>query len=849
MASVKEQVDFSDVQHITAQEYFTGEEFAADMFNAKYTQQVYNAEGSGVVRKETPAEVFWRVCYGLACMEETLELRDKYAKLWFSLMWNGWFRPGGSVISGVGASGKQSLLNCSTLPLDGDSLEDIARCDYTIMKCAAFRQGLGIDGSKLRPRGAFVNNAAMESTGVVPWVSKLVDNGKYVGQKGRMPALLISLKVHHPDIIEFITAKMKLGAIENANISVQITDAFMQAVKDDSEWELYFDFEDNKYPRISKNIPAKELFALICDTAYTSAEPGVQFIDALRKGSMVHQLFKDTGDRRFELISTNACSEKILPPYGVCNLLSPNMEMFSTEPTQYKEELEYIVPLLVRLSDNVVTYELQNKLSPLPEQAWILENTREIGLGITNVHGWFVKQNIAYASPESCDAIEEFFKVYATTAFKASMALGVEKGNAPAWGMFNNYSTLMGSSFFSNVVNVLFNGDFTKVTGLRNMALMSVAPTGSLSNTFPNGVLSFGTESSTGSYHWRKTRAINKGTYTHYFVIPNKIKEYLLSVITDAADANKVQAFPGSVLDEDGVIGKELVTIINKYVPANMFSPAHLIDPMDKVEMMSRMYKWVDAAISVTYNLPSTSTKEDVANIYMGAFDKGVRAVSVYVEGSREGILIFDDPVTNAKKFKEKNESGHVCSSSNRPTKIELNCAPKRPVEMPCDIHSTSIKGVQWTVLVGMLDGDPFEIFCGQNEDLYLPQSCKTGIIRKQGQGKYELEVMIRKSPVVFKDLAEVLMTDNERALTRLLSLSLRHGVPPQYIVQQLKKTNGSIVSFSTAISRVLSKYVSTYTLKDTEKVCPLCSEASLVYEEGCLKCATPGCQYSRCGG
>ena len=847
MSNLRESINFNLVKHITAEEYFTGEEYAASMFKAKYS----HTKDDGSI--ESPAETFWRVSSGLAAMEDNEELESYYRSIWFSLMWNGWFRPGGSVISGVGSKTRQSLLNCTTLPLNGDSIEDIAACDYTVMKCAAFRQGLGIDGSSLRPRGARVNNAALESTGVVPWIAKLVDNGKYVGQKGRMPALLISLKDYHPDIFEFITSKTKSGQLENCNISIQISNDFMNAVKNDLDWELYFEFENDKYPRISRTVKAKELFQLIADTAYTSAEPGVQFIDQLRAGSMVHQLYLDTDDKRFQLISTNACSEKPLPPYGVCNLLSINMEMFSTNLEEYIDELEYIVPILVRLSDNVVSYELNNKLSPLPEQAWILNDTREIGMGITNMHGWLLKQQIPYASEKGNDVVENFFKYYAHNVFKSSVSLGIEKGSAPAWGRFNNrYKALMNSVYFKNIFNEFYDSETPinmQIPHMRNMAHMSIAPSGSISGTFPESVLSYGAEPFTGPYYWKKTRAINKGIYTHYFIIPNKVRQYLLNIITDPVDLKKIQDFPGSALDDEGVIGNELVGIINKYVPKELFTPAHLINPLDKVELMSRIYKWMDASISITYNLPTTATKQVVYDIYMSAFDKGVRAVAVYVEGSREGILIFDDPVVNAKKFKDGHSLENLCANGNRPTRIIFNCAPKRPDELPCDIYITSIKGVQWTVLVGLLEGQLFEIFCGQSEDLPLPQSCKNGIIRKQGDGIYELEVRSRRSPIIFKDLAGVLMSDNEKALTRLLSLNLRHGVPPQYIVQQLKKTNGNITAFSTAISRVLSKYVNSYTLKGNEMICPVCGQPSLIFEEGCIKCADINCTYSRCGG
>jgi ribonucleoside-diphosphate reductase alpha chain len=848
-----ELINYENVKDISSKDYLKSDEYAYKMFDTKYCTK-WDENGIVVTdntlpyfKIETPADVFWRVSSSLASMEATKELQDLYSKHWFALMWLGWFRPGGSVLAGVGAPVVKSLLNCTTLPLSEDSLEGINKLDYDIMKCAAFRQGLGFDGSILRPRGAKVNNAAEESTGAVPWIMKLVDNGEYVGQKGRKPAILVSLKDHHPDIVEFICSKSEKGILENANISVQISNAFIDAVEKDADWELYYEFkEGSKYSRISKTIKAKYLFNLIAEKAFATAEPGVQYIDLLREGSMVHQIYLATGDERFMIISTNACSEKSLPPYGVCNLLSPNHAMFSINQEEYLQELAFIVPYLVRISDNVVAYELHNNLSPLEKQRWILEQTREVGLGITNIHGWLLGQDIAYDSDEAIEKVGHFFKHYAYNVFKASMDLGKEKGNAPAFDMVTDKKSFMGSSYFSNIVNEFFDGDYTKVLYMRNMAHMSVAPTGSLSGTFPIPCFSYGVEPFTGSYWWRRTRAIDKSKYTHYFMIPNKIKEYVLSKLdTSSLEYEKLSAFPGSVFDDDGVIGLELSKIIDGTLPKGFFKPAHYIDPMQKVRLMGAMYKWVDAAISCTYNLPPTATAKDVENIYMEAYKHGVRAVSVYVEGSREGILIFEDPKTNAALF-EKKQAGS-CDPSERPLGIVPNCAPKRPAELPCDIFYTSIKGEMWTVLIGLLDGKPYEVFCGTSEDLYLPKNCNNGIIRKQGKGTYELDVIIRRSPVVYKDLASILMTDGQKGMTRLLSLALRHGALPKYIVEQLKKTNGSISDFSTAISRVLSKYVDAYVLSGEDNKCPLCGESSLVNSEGCIKCVNEGCNYSRC--
>ena len=832
-------ISYEEVKRVTSEEYFSKDEYASSMFNTKYCHEKADKT------IETPADVFWRVASGLAEMEETEANKTKYQNHWFALMWLGWFRPGGSVLSGVGAKNLKSLLNCTTLPLYEDTLESISQCDYEIMKCAAFRQGLGFDASVLRPRGAKVNNAAEESTGVIPWVMKLVDNGEWVGQKGRKPAILVSLKDHHMDVLEFIEAKSKAGCIENANLSVQISDKFIEAVKNDEEWELYFDFDDStNYERMSKMVNAKELFELISETAFKTAEPGVQYIDLLRNGSMVHQIYKATGDKRFKIISTNACSEKPLPAYGVCNLLSSNHEMFSVDEKEYKQEIEFLAPYIVRMSDNVVSYELFHNLSPLKAQAWILEQTREMGIGITNIHGWLLKQDIAYDSDEAVIKTEQFFKQYSCAIFKSSMKLGEEKGNAPAFELVKSVD-LMNSIYFKNVVDELFDGDYSKVQSMRNMAHISIAPTGSLSSTFPTPCFSCGVEPLISAYSWRRTRAIDKGNYIHYFMIPERVKEYVLSKLEKGSeDYQKLSEFSGSALDDDGAIGIELSKIIDKTLPKGFFKPAHFIDPMQKIKLMSSLYKWVDAAISCTYNLPATATAKDVANIYMKAHDSGVRAVSVYVDGSREGILIFEDPKTNAKKFANKD----VCNPDERPAGIVLNCAPKRPKELECDIIFTHIKGEMWTVLVGKLDGRPYEIFCGSSDDLYLPKSCKSGIITKCGNGKYSLEVKIRNSNVVYKDLATILMTDNEKALTRLISLNLRHGVIPKYISDQLKKSNGVITAFSTAISRVLNKYVDNYMISGEENTCPKCGENSLMFIEGCIKCINPECDYSRCG-
>ncbi|HLD90873.1 MAG TPA: ribonucleotide reductase N-terminal alpha domain-containing protein [Patescibacteria group bacterium] len=835
----KPTVQFDEVKNISVEEYFANNSYSVDIFNAKYA--MYKEDGT----KETPAEVFFRIANSLANMEKNLVKASYYKDVWFSLMWEGWFRPGGSVMSSIGSNRKSSMCNCTTIPLYEDTLESIAQCEYDVMKCAAYRQGIGIDFSNLRPRGSKLNNAACESTGVVSWMDKINRVGDYVGQQGRKPALLESLIVSHPDIEEFISCKDDLKKINNANISVQITNDFMAAVKADKEWELRFEVKGTGEV-VTKTVNAKKLFSDIATRAWKTAEPGIQYRNLLQNSIMYKAIYDHIGDERFLPHSSNACSEKFMAPYSVCNLSSCNMENFSIIEEGYTKELEVIVPLMVRMADNVIDYELCNNLSPVPQQRWIVEQLREIGMGITNLHGWLLKQNLAYDSEEAIVAVEKFMKCYAHQVFKASMELGEEKGDAAAFRLIEDKNLYMNTTYFNNMVNEFFDGDATKVRHMRNMAHMSIAPAGSLSSTFPSPCISSGIEPVMGLYYWRRTRAIDKGNYTHYFMMPDRLREYVMSKMDpESNDYERFVSFGGATLDEDGKYGLAIIDIIKKYVPEGFFKPAHEIDPQRKIKLMSAVYKWLDASISCTYNLPSSATVADVENIYMSAYDNGVRAVSVYVDGSREGILLFEDPITNKNKFDSK-PTQSLCSPENRPTRIMPVCAPKRPDSLECSIHHCSVKGIPWLVIIGLMDGDPYEIFAGEVEEgLYVPKTCKAGKIVKKGGGKYSLEITIRQAEVEYKDLAHVLMTSNQRALTRLLSLALRHGTPLEFIQQQLRKANGEITDFSAVVARVLGSYIKQYKYEKSSNVCPECGEVALIRSESCIKCTN--CAYSRC--
>ena len=324
--------------------------------------------------------------------------------------------------------------------------------------------------------------------------------------------------------------------------------------------------------------------------------------------------------------------------------------------------------------------------------------------------------------------------------------------------------------------------------------------------------------------------------------MPVRLLEYIISKMDPTSeDFNILSKFSGSEIDEDGSVGKALIPIIHKYVDKDFIKPSHEINPLQKIKLMSKLYKWIDASISCTFNLREDVSIDLVKEVYLEAFRQGVRAVSIYRDGCRPGVYIFEDPITNKNRFDFKK------SNKVRPESIVPVYSPKRPKELGCNIHHCSVKGTPWLVLVGMLGNDPYEVFAGEAEDLYLPKTCKNGKIIKCEDGTYSLVVTIRKSEVEYKNLAYLLMDTEQRALTRLISLSIRHGCPLEFVQQQLKKANGDITNFSTVVARVLGSYVKSAPITGEAAKCPACGQYSMVIEEGCTKCSNPACGFARC--
>lgn len=845
--------------------YFKNNTIGKDIFVAKYLKP-NKITNSTIEYSETVEECFKRICdeaFSVSC-EKDNKSKKEIKNIIYNLLYDGIFRPGGSIIAGLNQKNKKiSLMNCTTLVIPEDNLEAIFTTLYQAAKMAAYRQGLGVLFSNIRPKGSSVNNSAEITEGSVHWMKPFNDIGDMCGQRKRKPAILGAQVCYHPDIFEFIECKDNLSSFNNMNLSVHITDGFMEAVKNNKDWNLYFKTNEIS---ISKTIKASELFNKIAHHAWKTGEPGVIFINHMRRWS-IQEAFG------YKIENVNACSEKPLPRFGVCLLGSINVQkiphiyqdgkILSQDP-QFHKFLQNIIYPIVRFLDNIAQYEIDNNYkSPLKEQLNVIKNLREIGLGVTNIHEWLFEQGLAYDSDEAIEVVNELFKWLTYYTWKATIQLAKERGPCEAYVKRKEKNSILETDYLKFIFKQFpdLKIDFYKY-GIRNAALLSIAPTGSISQILPNIPLSSGIEPLMAPYYWRKTRATNdKQIYEYYFVIPSKIKDLLIKKLEELSkenesfknDLEKIKFFPGSIRDDDGEIGKEYIKIIKKYLNLDILKSSHEIDPFQKIKLMSKVQKWVDAAISVTYNLPENFPEEEIKKLYLAAYEYKLKSMTVYRDGCREGIFIFEPPKEYEIKLKEKQKNIEYCHQ--RPKEIIYHCAPKRLETLPCNIHHCMVRGKPWIVFIGMHKGKPYEIFAGEydKEIMHVPKKLKGGLIRqikrKNRPTKYNLEIKIRNSKVVYEDIANLFMNEEYRTATRILSLTLRNGTYPEFIVQQIKKSNPELTDFYAVVARVLSKYINNYSLisNTSSNKCPNCGQETLVHEGGCIKCINEKCNYSRC--
>lgn len=543
-------------------------------------------------------------------------------------------------------------------------------------------------------------------------------------------------------------------------------------------------------------------------------------------------------------ISSN-CSEQYLSRDSLCVLGSINCGKFSTSPEIYFAQLEKIGKSINRFLDNVNQCELEYQTYATPHQKMAIEKLRRTGAGVTNIAAWLFKKNLVYGTPEANDAFEEYMKVYNYWMYIGTEELGKEKGN---FGLFNE-DKWKNALFISRImkesrnISKKYGGPVMKGDSARNVTCSSIAPTGTLTLMFRDTAFSYGIEPAFFLSYWKRTRM--GGTYEYYFNVPNVVREMF------AQAGFPIPMESDTIKDDwDGTQGKAINKFIDEHIEkiGIKFKTSTEIKALDKLQFMSQVMNWVDSSISVTYMLPEGSTTEDVYNFIMEAHKKEVKSIAAFPDKKMYGIVSQISFKDLALTLKEQGVAIHHQNFSDDELKV-MNISrenivetaatcPKRLSELDADIHVVAVKGEKFCIVVGLQNGLPYEIFGGHLNGLGLKGNYKKGKLIKIKRGQYSLEF----DDISIEDFSKQ-FTPTEQILFRMASMSMRHGVPLKFIVEQLQKATDDIMSMASAASRVLKKYI-----PDGEQavgqVCPSCGSKNLFYNSGCVSCE---CGWSKC--
>ena len=772
-----------------------------DTVPEKYLLENYYSEdslGANVLKNkylapwEThPWQIWQRQAQAMASVEKTQKSQKEWEKKFFAVLEDFKFVPGGRIMHGAGREDITTTLNnCYVVAVKEDSIKAIY--DTIINEALTYKYGggCGHDLSALRPAGDAINGTGGESCGPTGFMNLFSENTNTIAQHGRRGANMQTLRIDHPDIEKFIEIKTgNVDMVKYSNISVLLTHDFMDAVDNDKEFDLTY---NNK---VYKTINARTLWNRIIEHAHASAEPGLLFWDTM----------KDYHNAEYcsPLVSTNPCAEQPLPDGGCCNLGAVNLERFVDENGNFMiNEFKETVAIGTRFLDNVVDYNINRHA--LENQKQNATNDRRVGLGILGLGDMLVRMSIKYDSEDALQTVDQIMKIFRDITYETSVELAQEKGSFPNFD-WKGYSK---SKFIKNLPKSI--RDKISANGIRNSTLTTVAPTGS------------------GAIVSRVTSGVEPIFATSYIRRVKKNDNY------------------GRSFDEYKVIHP----VINQLFGGDEDLPdyvvtSHNIDPYFRVKMQSVIQKYIDSSISSTVNLSENITVDTIADIYMKAYKTGLKGITVYREGSREGILITDKPKEEAAPDEtQKIETVAAVESEATQTQTAVTKAPRsRPV---------------------LTSGATRRIRTGEGS-LYIT-------INEDENGLCEIFTTIGKAGGNAAAQSE--------AISRLISLALRSGIDPYAIVKQLKGISGPnptwedgklILSTPDAIGKALDDYlkhresndpneqhlqftmassresnnkdVADFTLKNLS-TCPDCG-STLQHQSGCVTCRS--CGFSKC--
>ena len=838
--------------------YFDGDELAARVWVNKYAMK----DSFGNIYERSPEDMHWRIANEVARIERRYE-NPLSAQDVFDLLDH--FRyviPAGSPMTGIGNDHQvASLSNCFVIGLEGDadSYGAIMRIDEEQVQLMKRRGGVGHDLSHIRPKGSPVNNSALTSTGLVPFMERYSNSTREVAQDGRRGALMLSVSIKHPDSESFIDAKMVEGKVTGANVSVKIDDAFMQAAIADKPYVQQFPIEA-KEPFVEKEISARKLWEKIVHNAWKSAEPGVLFWDTILRES-IPDCYADLG---FRTVSTNPCGEIPLCPYDSCRLLCINLYSYVEHPFTAEARFDFErfaqhVQCAQRIMDDIVDLEMEKiacimeKIQQDPQSSEVKgaeyhlwekiqrksSMGRRTGVGITAEGDMLAAMGLRYGTQEATDFSVSVHKTLALNAYRSSVTMAKERG---AFEIFDAKREAA-NPFILRLKEAdpqLYEDMLTY--GRRNIACLTIAPT---------GTTSLMTQTTSGIEPvfmpvYKRRRKVNPNdsdvhvdytdevgdSFEEYIVYHRKFLEWM-----------RVNGY-----DTEKRYTQEEVDALVARSPYHK-ATANDVDWLMKVRMQGVIQKWVDHSISVTVNLPNDVDEALVNKLYVEAWKSGCKGCTIYRDGSRSGVMI-----AVSKKDKKKGDT----KGGNEEQKIPCQrpaVTETRPAELECDVVRFQNNKEKWVAFVGLLNGYPYEIFTGLQDDdegIVLPKTVTKGKIIKRvyedGTKRYDFQFENKRGyKTTVEGLSEKFNPEYWN-YAKLISGVLRYRMPIDHVIRlvsSLQLKDQSINTWKNGVERALKKYIADGTQAKGQK-CPVCGNESLVYQEGCLICTN--CGASRCG-